>query len=230
MLAALLLAAATCSEPQVSIHLAVSDQHTEWLGPLHGPRGRFRSCSDCQEIDYDFAGRSGRLQIDPEPILRIDRKRIASSEIRARSRVYQPEHIYYQLVLYPDRALSQDLTLLVERNRYEVIAVLSCSEVMYISLATPPWTHYVFAGVFDSEVDARRFADRLGLDPTMHPFDREKDERDRVDLLRVILGEYAGERDARKRIAREEPELHGFLEAHPRYWSILSELEAEQRP
>ena len=177
---------------------------------LHGPRGRLRDCSDCEEIEYAFAGRSGRLRIDPEPVLRIDRQRISSSEIHARSRVYQPERIYYELVLFPDGALSQDLTLLVERNRYEVITVLRCSKVTYVSRAAPPWTHFVPAGVFDSEVEARRFADELGLRPTLHPFDPERDERDRVDLLRVILGEYAGEGDARNR-----PSCHQQLPTEP---------------
>ncbi len=227
MLAVLLLAAATCSDPYLSVHLAPSANPTEW--PRYGPRPRFTVCNNCQEIDYRVLTLVGRVQIDPHPVLRIDSKHVTASEIRVATSPYEPERPYYELLLWPDRNLASELADLVEAHRNDVALVLSCSDVTQFQRITLLWARYIPVAASYSEADVRRVATRLGLDPKLIPLDRAADEERRVQFLRSTLSDYAGEPNARERIAREQPNLYKFLETHPKYWRILAEEEEDAR-
>lgn len=228
MLTLLLFALGLCQESYLALHFAVSNRQTESLAPYyHGPRPRFTTCSHCVDVAFALPTHSGSLSVDPKPILRIDRRQIASSAIEAATPVYHPETRVYSLYLFPNEEISERLARIVEGSRNELLVRMSCSQVTDIGRVGPVVKRSLRAGRFKSEREARELARHLEIHPKMIPFDAEMDERHRLEWLRAALGEYAGLPNQRQQIRQREPELHRFLENHPRYWSVLVEVEEE---
>jgi hypothetical protein len=222
-LALLLLANAACSDPYLSAHLAASENQSK-LSP-HGPPPRFTSCDECTEVSYSVAGLSGHVRIAPEPVLRIHRKEVADSAIIVEGEPYDFEKLYYILLLFPKDDLSTEIAEIVKKHESERFVIFSCSEVVQVSWVSPLWNRNIRAGVFLSEGGARSLAARLDLEPELIPFDPQADELRRIGFLHYVLGRYAGSRDARERIEREDRKLARFLEQYPRYWKIFQEEE-----
>lgn len=227
MLTTILLAAAVCAQPGVSVHLAVSQDPTEKMPS--GPQPRFTSCTKCEEVSYTVAGREGKDRIDRTPILEIRASDVAESWIYV-STFLDPEKLYYSLFLFPSDDLRRKAERLVADHENERFVVFSCSEVTNFGRISSIWRKDIRAAVFESEDEARTLADRLGLKPKLIPFDREADDRKRVAYLRSWLSEFAGRPNVRESIAKEEPELFRFLERYPKYWKLLDREDGSENP
>lgn len=221
MLTLFLLTAAMCSEPFVSVHLAVSEDRSTW--PAFGPEPRITSCAGCEEVGYSIAGRAGKVRIVPKPLLQISGVQVRESQIVAETDLYDPEKLYYQLLLLPNDDLLSEIGKIIDDHWNDRVVMFNCSDVTQIDWITPLWKRNIPVGIFESRQGARTVANRLGIKPEVIPFDRDKDEASRVEYLRAIFREYAGQPNPRQQIAREKPELHRFLEKYPSYWNIFEE-------
>lgn len=220
MLALLLLAAAACGDAGLTVHLAVTDP-AEWKG--FGPPPRFTRCDDCRSVQYALWGTPQEIQIDPEPLLRVDGEHVSRAVITVETNPLDLDTRYYVLSLEPSQGLRADMARAAMEHRNERFVVLCDSEVIQESRVGPLWKRFLRAGVFRSEEEASALASRLGLSPEIIPFDESYDERGRIQFLRVMLGEYAGEPHPKQLIEERDPRLFDFLNQHPKYWALLDE-------
>ena len=210
-----------CLEPFLSLYLVVSDDSSEW--PTFGPKPKFTKCTKCVEMKFGVSGLEQVVRAAREPFLRIEAPQISESWVYVESDLYNPEKLYYQLLIFPNETLSKEISRFIDSNWNDRVVVRHCAKVTNVDWISPRWRRNVRAGVLESESAALDLAHRLKLRPKVVPYDRARDDASRLEYIRSILSEYAAYSNARERIAKDNPELHHFLQQHPEYWKLLGE-------
>jgi hypothetical protein len=218
MIALVILSTLACTDLAIKVHLAVAEP--SWF-PSAFPPG-FTECDDCASRRFDLPGSSGVVRFATAPLLTIAAEQAPKSWIKAETLPLQPKRRVYSLLVAPGAELQTQVDSILAELPGERVAFLSCGSVTQVGFVAGRWQRNIPVAAFTSEDGARTFAKRLGFSPTVIPYDPAADEENRILFLRVVLDQFADEESPERAILKNAPELHRFLEQHPRYWTLLS--------